>query len=65
MPHLTNASVIRLVVLPVGEAPETHPVRPGECALQKEVLEPDPANLTSCKTNISFVDFGRFALLVA
>lgn len=59
MPHLTHAIVIRLVVGPVGVGAQRRPVRPGEGALHQEVLEPDPANLTSCR-NISFVYFGRF-----
>ena len=63
MPHLTHLT-IRLVSFPVGEGAQRRPVRPGEGALHQEVLEPNPANLTSCK-NISFVYFGRFALLVA
>ena len=64
MPHLTHAIVIRLAGLPVGEGAQRRPVRPGEGALQQEVLEPNPANLTSWNTNISFVYFGGFYVLL-
>lgn len=48
MPHLTHSVVVWLGVGPVSEGAQGRPVRPGEGALHQEVLEPNPANLTSC-----------------
>jgi len=46
---LTLASIVWLVIGPVGVAAQRRTISPGECSLVQEVLESNPSNLTTHK----------------